>query len=162
MIASARYVHTNIVARDWRALARFYQEVFGCIPVPPERDYSGADVDAVTGLEGARVRGIHLRLPGFEDIANSPTLEIFQYDEAADRSSKEINARGFAHIAFLVDSVEDAREEVLKEGGSALGDLVSLTIASGAQVTLIYMMDPEENIVELQSWKYPKEETSSS
>ena len=27
-----KYVHTNIVARDWRRLAVFYQDVFGCTP----------------------------------------------------------------------------------------------------------------------------------
>ena len=33
MIKGARYGHTNLVANDWRALAKFYQEVFGCVPV---------------------------------------------------------------------------------------------------------------------------------
>ena len=41
MKIKAKYVHTNIVAEDWRALAGFYQRLFGCVPVPPERDYSG-------------------------------------------------------------------------------------------------------------------------
>ena len=41
MIAGARYGHTNLIAKDWRALARFYEEQFGCIPVPPERDFGG-------------------------------------------------------------------------------------------------------------------------
>ena len=26
----ANYRHTNIIARDWQALAKFYQDVFGC------------------------------------------------------------------------------------------------------------------------------------
>ena len=29
MIRGVRYVHTNLIARDWRSLARFYQELFG-------------------------------------------------------------------------------------------------------------------------------------
>jgi len=37
----ARYVHTNLIAWDWKRLAAFYQDVFGCVPVPPERDLSG-------------------------------------------------------------------------------------------------------------------------
>ena len=49
MTINARYVHTNLIARDWRALARFYQDVLGCMPVPPERDLSGPDIDAGTG-----------------------------------------------------------------------------------------------------------------
>ena len=50
MIEGARYSHTNIVARDWRALAGFYESVFGCMPVPPERDYSGPVLEAGTGI----------------------------------------------------------------------------------------------------------------
>jgi hypothetical protein len=50
MISNARYVHTNLIAHDWQALARFYQDVFGCVVVPPERDFRGKDLDAGTGL----------------------------------------------------------------------------------------------------------------
>ena len=56
MIANARYGHTNLIARDWRALSGFYQTVFGCVPVPPERDYSGPELEAGTGVKGASVR----------------------------------------------------------------------------------------------------------
>ena len=62
---SAKYVHTNLVAKDWQALASFYQQLFGCNPVPPERDLSGEMLDAGTGLSGAHLRGVHLRLPGY-------------------------------------------------------------------------------------------------
>ena len=36
-----KFTHTNIVAKDWKTLSLFYQEVFGCVPVPPERDIQG-------------------------------------------------------------------------------------------------------------------------
>jgi hypothetical protein len=48
MIAGARYGHTNLVAEDWRALSRFYQDLFGCIPVSPERDFKGPDLERGT------------------------------------------------------------------------------------------------------------------
>jgi len=35
MSISARFVHANIVAQDWKRLADFYHQVFGCTPVPP-------------------------------------------------------------------------------------------------------------------------------
>ncbi len=72
-----RYAHTNIVAKDWKRLAAFYREVFGCIAVPPERNLSGGWLDRATGIEGAHLAGIHLRLPGCGQAG--PTLEIFQY-----------------------------------------------------------------------------------
>ena len=150
MIRDARYVHTNLIAREWRVLARFYQELFGCVPVPPERDYSGPALEAGTSLPGARLRGVHLRLPGLGP--EGPTLEIFQYDELASEGQRAVNRPGFAHIAFSVPSVADARAEVLARGGSPIGDAVTLTTATGARVHWCYVADPEGNVIELQSW----------
>jgi len=150
MIAGARYVHTNLIARDWRSLAAFYESVFGCVPVPPERDYAGPVFDAGTGVRGARLTGMHLRLPGSGD--GGPTLEIFNYSRLEDAPTPAVNRPGFSHIAFAVDSVDDARAEFLAAGGAPVGDVVTLTTAAGARVTWCYLADPEGNIVELQHW----------
>jgi predicted enzyme related to lactoylglutathione lyase len=150
VIQGARYVHTNLIARDWRRLAAFYQSVFGCVPVPPERDLSGPALDAGTGVPGSTLSGMHLRLPGVG--ADGPTLEIFSYSRQADGPVSVVNRPGFAHIAFAVASVNDARDEVLAAGGRAVGEVVTTTIAAGAQVTWCYVTDPEGNIVELQTW----------
>jgi predicted enzyme related to lactoylglutathione lyase len=32
-----RYVHTNIIARDWRKLSQFYQKALNCKPLPEDR-----------------------------------------------------------------------------------------------------------------------------
>ena len=146
----ARFVHTNVIARDWRALAYFYERVFGCTPLPPERDYRSEALDAGTALRGAHLTGIHLRLPGYDD--RGPTLEIYSYDSMEPKLAAAANRQGFAHIAFEVDDVEKARQEVLRAGGSPVGEVVTLQIATGAKVTWCYVKDPENNIVELQSW----------
>ena len=150
MTIKAKYVHTNLIAEDWRALARFYQEVFGCVPVPPERDFQGELLEAGTGIPGAHLQGIHLRLPGYKE--SGPTLEIFSYTPQAARSTVSVNQPGFAHIAFQVEDVSLARAAVLAAGGKAVGDVVTLTITSGANVTWCYLADPEGNLIELQSW----------
>jgi len=150
MIKGARYVHTNLIAHDWECLAKFYQDCFGCVLVPPERDYSGREIEAGTGIPGAKVRGIHLRLPG--QGANGPTLEIFSYEPLARGAEPAPNRPGFGHIAFEVASVPDARREVLSAGGTSVGDVVSLTTSLGMKVTWCYVTDPEGNIIELQSW----------
>ena len=147
---NARFGHLNVIAKDWRALSDFYQRVFGCVPVPPQRDYRSADLDRGTGLRNAHLTGEHLRLPGHGP--NGPTLEIYNFEELEPRPSRTINQPGFAHIAFAVDDVAEAREEVLREGGSAVGEIVTLQTATGARVTFCYVTDPEKNIVELQSW----------
>src|SRR5687768_2663978 len=98
-----RYGHTNIVAADWRRLAAFYADVFGCQMVPPERSLSGEWLAAGTGVRGAALQGVHLRLPGCGP--DGPTLEIFQYQEMLEAPSAAGNRRGFGHIAFMVDDV---------------------------------------------------------
>ena len=150
MPIQAKYVHTNLTAKDWRKLAAFYTDVFGCTLVPPERDYQNDKIDAVTGLHNVHLRGAHLRLPGWGD--DGPTLEIFNFAVLAHREDKAINQPGFGHIAFAVDDVEAARAAVLAHGGAAVGEVVTLTTAIGTTVTTCYVTDPEGNAIELQRW----------
>jgi len=151
MIKGVRYGHTNLIAKDWRAMIRFYVDVLGCVEVPPERNYRGADLERGTGIPGAEVQGAHLRLPGHGP--DGPTLEIFNYNILAERSPTAVNRPGFGHIAFIVDDVAAGREEVVKAGGRVVGDVVTLTTTTGARVTWTYLTDPEGNVIELQSWK---------
>jgi len=150
MSISAKYVHTNLIARDWRRLAGFYEQLFGCIPVPPERDFQGEKLEAGTGIPGAHLQGAHLRLPGCGE--NGPTLEIFNYNILEDVGKSAVNQPGFGHIAFSVEDVAAAQKAVLAAGGQTVGGIVTLQIASGAKVTWCYVTDPEGNILELQSW----------
>jgi predicted enzyme related to lactoylglutathione lyase len=150
MIILAKFVHANIVAQDWQRLAQFYEKAFGCVPVPPERDLQGQWLDDGTGLPGAHIRGIHLRLPGYGD--DGPTLEIFQYNRQAARPETAINRPGFAHIAFAVDDVAAARASVVDAGGGTVGEVVSLQVPGAGTVDFAYVTDPEGNIVELQRW----------
>jgi len=146
----AKYKHTNIVAADWRKVAEFYEQVLGCEPVPPERAAVGEWVERCTGVPGAEVRGVHLRLPGYGD--DGPTLEIFQYNLSEQRYATAINRPGLAHLAFEVDDVEAARDAVINAGGKCIGELVTVEIRGAGTITLIYMADPEGNIIELQKW----------
>jgi predicted enzyme related to lactoylglutathione lyase len=149
MTLPATYVHTNLIARDWRALAAFYQQVFGCTPVPPERDLGGDALERGSRVPGARLRGVHLRLPGGGETG--PTLEIFTYETLADGLPAVANRPGFGHIAFAVPDVTAARAAVLAAGGCEFGDIVT-TSAGNRTVTWTYVRDPEGNLVELQAW----------
>jgi len=151
VIEGARYAHTNLIAGDWRALAAFYQSIFGCVLVPPERDYAGPALEAGTGVAGAALAGVHLRLPGHGP--GGPTLEVYAYSHCADGPPPAVNRPGFAHLAFEVAAVEEARREILAAGGHAVGEVVMLTTSTGSRVTWCYVTDPEGNIIELQAWE---------
>jgi predicted enzyme related to lactoylglutathione lyase len=147
----AKYKHTNIVAHNWKALAAFYETVFGCVRVPPERHLSGAWLDRGTGVPDARCSGVHLRLPGHGE--NGPTLEIFQYARNEPKPSPAANREGFAHIAFEVDDVEEATAAVLNHGGRKVGEIASSPVEGVGLLTFVYVADPEGNIIELQAWE---------
>jgi predicted enzyme related to lactoylglutathione lyase len=150
MAIKAKYVHTNLIARDWKKLVRFYDDVFGCIPKGPGRDLSGEWLDRVTSLSTARLRGVHLRLPGYGD--DGPTLEIFSYDDMPDRRLPMPNEPGFAHVAFAVDDVEKALEAVISAGGASVGEIATAEVGGVGSLQVVYARDPEGNIVELQKW----------
>jgi predicted enzyme related to lactoylglutathione lyase len=147
---SIKFVHTNLIAKDWKKLSLFYCDVFGCKPTYPERDLSGEWLEKITEINGVKVRGVHLSLPGFE---NGPTLELFQYVPENLRSSDpSISRQGFGHIAFHVDNVEDILERVIEHGGKLFGEVVKKHYPELGLLTVAYTKDPEGNFVELQNW----------
>ena len=150
MPIKASYVHTNLTGRDWRTLVKFYCEVFGCVPKPPERDLSGDWLDRTTSLRNAHLTGLHLRLPGFG--TDGPTLEIFSYDEMLQGRLPVANEPGFGHLAFAVEDVEEALRAVQMRGGSSVGEIVTTHVTGVGTLRVVYARDPEGNIVELQKW----------
>jgi predicted enzyme related to lactoylglutathione lyase len=146
-----KYVHTNLIAKDWKKLAQFYIDIFGCEPTYPERNLSGAWIDRMTMISNVNIKGIHLKLPGYE---NGPTLEIFEYNKASMTPKKQlINDFGFGHIAFHVTDVEETIERIIDKGGAKYGELIEKKINGIGIIKAIYALDPEGNIIEIQNWR---------
>lgn len=147
----ARFVHVNLIARDWRRLADFYVRVFGCEPVPPPRRQAGDWLSRGTGVVDAALEGVHLRLPGA--VGGGPTLEIYTYAETLEPGAPvAANRRGYGHLAFAVDDVAAAVEEVVAAGGARVGAVVERDVAEVGHLCFVYVADPEGNLVELQHW----------
>ncbi len=149
MTILAVYTHTNLVSHDWRRLADFYVQAFGCLLLQPERDLKGDALEKGTGVPGAHITGAHLRLPGHGD--SGPTLELFSYDTLSEEGEKRINRPGWCHIAFRVENVPEAVREATTLGASLVGSVVTTPVGTDKSVTWCYMTDPEGNIFELQT-----------
>jgi predicted enzyme related to lactoylglutathione lyase len=146
-----KFVHINLIAREWKKLAQFYIDVFDCVPVYPERDLSGDWIDNLTKIPEVTIRGIHLRLPGYD---NGPTLEIFEYNKLTDQNNlPRINDPGFSHIAFHVNNVKETLQKLITHEGELYGELIKKEIEGIGVLTAVYAKDPEGNIVELQNWQ---------
>ncbi len=146
-----RYAHTNIAAKDWKALSDFYIRVFDCVIKPPKRALSGNWLDQATGLTNANLEGVHLLLPGHGD--SGPTLEIFTYKETRERGHMMANYTGFTHIAFEVEDVDTTYAKAMDNGALKLGRITEKTIEGVGILKFVYFRDPEGNIIEIQSWK---------
>ena len=146
----ARFVHTNLVAVDWKSLASFYIKVFGCKPKPPERHLDGPWLDDLTSIRKAHIHGVHLLLPGYDK--QGPTLEVFQYSPKRSKKLLAINLPGYAHIAFAVRNVPQMLQKVERNGGSKVGKLISASVEGVGPIEVVYARDPEGNIIELQKW----------
>jgi catechol 2,3-dioxygenase-like lactoylglutathione lyase family enzyme len=143
-----KFEHINIISRDWRKLAKFYQEVFDCAPLYPERSLTGEELSRGTGVQDARLKGIQLRLPGHS--AEGPRLEIFQYSRIKSQLPPAANRLGLQHLAFRVDDVAIYQEKVVACGGQTLGEVATLSIAQIGTVKFAYVTDLDNNIIELQ------------
>jgi predicted enzyme related to lactoylglutathione lyase len=147
-----RYAHTNIIASDWKKLAAFYQEVFECVMVPPERNLSGQWLEEGTGVKNAALRGVHLRLPGYGTFG--PTLEIFEYHHMEEKPVPAANRKGLMHLAFEVSDVLAIAKKVLQHGGKMMGKVVSKPVPGVGILSFVYVCDPEDNIIEIQHWSH--------
>jgi predicted enzyme related to lactoylglutathione lyase len=146
-----KFVHTNIIANNWKKLAQFYIDVFHCEPVYPERDLLGIWLDKLTKIPNSKIRGIHLKLPGYSD---GPTLEIFEYNEILNKDCDPfINDKGFGHIAFHVTNVDETLKKLIDYGGHQYGDIVENDVPGVGIVRVVYAKDIEDNIIEIQNWR---------
>lgn len=146
-----RFAHTNIAARNWKALADFYINVFHCKVKPPERKLSGTWLDRATGMPDVQLEGVHLILPGCGD--DGPTLEIFSYEVMQTCEPCMPNRPGLTHIAFEVDDVDRKLRQALENGAQMMGHVSKMAVNGVCSLKFVYIRDPEGNIVELQSWK---------
>lgn len=63
------------------------------------------------------------------------------------------NHTGITHIAFEVQNVEQTFNDAINNGAKSLGKVTKRKIVGVGELTFVYFRDPEENIVEIQSWK---------
>ena len=146
-----RFGHVNIISNNWEQLADFYIKTCNCKIVPPVRNLEGKWLANGTGVKNAKLKGAHLLLPGYGE--NGPTLEIFQYANNEEQEEINPNKRGFGHIAFQVENVEETLQNVVKNGGKRFAKIAHKTIEGAGELVFTYARDPEGNIIELQSWK---------
>ncbi|HVY55455.1 MAG TPA: VOC family protein, partial [Thermodesulfobacteriota bacterium] len=101
-----RLAHVSITARDMHRLAEFYRKALGFTEARPEKSFSGAWLEKGTGVPGASIKRIHLRLPGTG--AEGALLELIEYSDSIDDSTRPAaNRAGLRHIAIETGSPDE-------------------------------------------------------
>ena len=132
--------HTGFVVRDLDSSVKFYRDVVGMVYVTgAERE--GGPISKVVGYEN-----VHLK---FALLATDEghQLELIQYvnPHAAERPTEERSVLGATHLAFDVEDIDRAYEELVARGAVSLSTPVQ--VAPGKRVC--YMQDPDRNWIEL-------------
>lgn len=150
-----RLAHVSITVKDLDRLREFYGKALGFTEARPERSFSGAWLEKGTGVPGASIRRVHLRLPG--SSPDGALLELIEYSASiGDDTPPAANRAGLRHIAIETGSAGELarlQDLVIEHGGSGLGDISENHIDGLGTVTFVYMTDPEGNIVELLNWR---------
>ena len=137
--------HVSLTARDADELSAFYIAVFGVIERRPSMRLSGKAVWRGNGLPGVDITSVWLDLPG----AQGPFLEILAYDKTSDRPVPAVNDPGLGHLAFEVRDIHATVDSVLRSGGAMQGEVTNFG-TDDAPCLIVYMRDPEGNILELE------------
>ncbi|WP_109315491.1 VOC family protein [Pseudovibrio ascidiaceicola] len=140
-----KLTHINLVAKDAKALAAFYQRVFNCEYLRPAKVLSGEKVSRGNGLSNSEILSIWLKFPE----CDAPFLELHQHKATQDRGLPQVNEPGFGHLSFQVQDIHSTRAEIIAAGGSQLGEITDFGTPDKPHL-IIYLRDPEGNILELE------------
>lgn len=117
-----KYCHVCISCKDWRVISQFYQDVFECRPLDPQRSLTGEWTGRLLGGqadENACIEGEHLVVPGYGD--GGPTLEILSYKPRGNATTLNTYDFGFTHICFEVENdITETLEKFLAHGGTMI------------------------------------------
>lgn len=138
--------HFGISCADADRSIAFYCDFFGMTVIADREVPRGGFVQDVTGVQGARVRLVHLQ--GY-----SVNFELLEYIEPrGDTRARELNHAGSAHLCFMTDDLDSTCAALEAKG-------VRIRSRDGAPVTVVggpndggkalYVEDPDGNGVEI-------------
>lgn len=145
-----KLTHVSLTARDAGALATFYKTAFGFAERRPRTRLSGEAVSRGNGLPDADILSHWLTMAE----RDGPFLEILEYADPVSRPLPAVNAPGWGHLAFEVSDLAATLEAVTGLGGEMQGEVVNFG-TEAAPLRIVYVRDPEGNILELEERPRP-------
>lgn len=134
--------HVGIVVRDLDRALGFYRDLLG-FQEARAMDEHGPFLDAILGLQGARVRTVKLQAP-----AGGAQVELLAFEQPAIEiaPSPSLYRSGPTHIAVTVEDIDDLYER-MHSAGVEFTTVPRASPDGRARVT--FCRDPDGTYVEL-------------
>ncbi|WP_139176444.1 VOC family protein [Natronincola peptidivorans] len=141
-----KFRHIGLVVKDYSKMMKFYSEVLG-FEIIREFEIENEDFRKGVGISNAKAKGAHLIVPG-----NNVEIEISEYEQKIERCSELSlsNYPGYRHIAFIVENLEEAYNDLRKLGIEFISEPICVKEPKNvAGFQFVYFRDPEGNIIEI-------------
>lgn len=141
------FVHVQINVSDLDRSLVFY-EMLG-FEVIGKGNISDPDLFAALGLDGGRLRGAFLRIPG-RSTKVTPMLDMIQFIDPPPQGSPypALNHLGIARICFQVGDIEAAERRLIEQDIETLGPIGELRTKANMVGKVLCFKDPDGTILE--------------
>lgn len=142
------FVHAQINVSDLERSIRFY-EMLG-FEVISKGTIKDPVVFAALGVEGTRLRGAFLRIPG-RSTKVTPMIDMIQFIDPPPMGNPypALNHLGIARLCFQVDDIEAAAARLQAQGVELVGPVGELvTKGGGMRSKVLCFRDPDGTVLE--------------
>ena len=137
--------HTSFTVSDLDRSLEFYVGWLGLEVIHIRPEIKNRYFREIVGFPEGVIRGAFLRIPGSEH-----RLELFEYLEPRGTPADvRTNNPGSAHVAFFVEDVRAAYEELAARGVRFRSPPVDLDEGPNVGGVSVYMLDPDGITLEL-------------
>ncbi|GGK78621.1 VOC family protein [Mangrovihabitans endophyticus] len=138
------FAHVGITVGDLDAAVAFWHDVLGFSPVVESVVSEGPEIDAITGVQGARTRVTVL-------ARANQMVELLEYEKPAarERYAPRPCDIGSIHVAVDVDDIETAVAAGGRHGWTTRAPVVQMSAGPLTGVRVVYLWGPDGTAVEL-------------
>lgn len=136
--------HTSYTVANIERSLEFYRDLLGC-EIIWEREIADKYFRDIVAFPDSVVKAVELRIPGSDHI-----LELFEYTHPRGQTiDLSTNNPGNSHVAFIVDDLQAAYEELSAKGVHFKSPPVRVDVGGNTGAWGAYVVDPDGITMEL-------------
>ncbi len=136
--------HTSYTVSNMERSLAFYRDLLGC-EIIWEREITDQYFRDIVAFSDSVVKAVELRIPGSDHI-----LELFEYAHPRGQTvDMSTNNPGNSHVAFIVEDLQAAYEELSAKGVHFKSPPVRIDVGANTEAWGAYVVDPDGITMEL-------------